>query len=80
MGQVLLASYADNRDVILINMNSFRSNKMRVSRLILMVLTLSCILSGASAPLAKAVQDTDDCVSSGYTLPWMGEAVLRVEA
>ncbi len=53
---------------------------MRVSRLILMVLTLSFVLSGASAPLAKAVQDTDDCVSSGYTLPWMAKPVLRVEA
>ncbi len=52
---------------------------MRVSRLILIVLTLSLVISGASAPLAKTEKDTDDCVSVGYTLPWMADPILGVE-
>lgn len=52
---------------------------MRISRLTLVVLTFSFIVSGASAPSAKADRDTGDCVAVEYTLPWNTEAVLGVE-
>ena len=58
-----------------ISMNIARGN--RVSRLILIV--LSSILSGTSAPLAQTEKDTDDCVSHAYTLPWMADPILGVE-
>jgi hypothetical protein len=52
---------------------------MRVFRLTLVVLTLSFVMPGASAPLTTSEKDTGDCVGVEYTLPWNAEAILGVE-